>query len=132
MKPFDLYQHFYKFCEMLENDKLTIEARLDMGKEWLRSLPASMICVPYELSQSIVAKAMAGRLQEEEIKHGRGQGKAAVKEKEHKGEVPRESTEGPVEEPVHSDAGNRGGETSVEDLDGPKVPKAKRQGTRKA
>lgn len=133
MKPFDLYQHFHCFCEMLENDKITIEARLEFGKEWLRSLPASMLCVPYELSQDIIAKAMRGRLDDKEKKYGGVQRKASAETSQTSGgqvEVPSKTET--RAEPVRQDATDGGGKTAVEDMDRPKVPKAKRQGAGKA
>jgi len=132
VKPFDLYQHFHNFCEMLENNNISIEARLQLGREWLGSLPASILCVPYELSRDVVFAAMKGRLQDEEIKNGRGQGKAPVKAKELQGQVQTPSETPPGPEPLREDAGDGGGKTAVEDLDRPKASKAERKGARKA
>ncbi len=131
MKPFDLYQHFHNFCEMLENSKLPIEARLQLGREWLQALPAPMLCVPYELSRDVVYAAMKGRLIDEEMKNGRGQPKAAVKEKYPQGQTQEHGSPGTGEEPVREDARDGGGKTPLEDLDGSQVHKTKRQGTRK-
>ena len=131
MKPYDLYQHFHSFCEMLENDKISIEARMQLGREWLQALPAPMLCVPYELSRDVVFQAMRGRLQEQEIKHGRGVPKAAVKEKDPQRQEPEQEPPRAGSEPIRQDAGDGRGKVAVEDLDGPKVSKTKRQGAGK-
>lgn len=132
MKPFDLYQHFHKFCEMLDNEQLSIDTRLGLGREWLRSLPASMMCIPYELSRDLVFKEMKGRLDAKENKYGRGNTKASETAQVVSRPIQAQQPTETGAEPVRQDATDGGGKATVEDLDRPKVPKAKRQGAGKA
>lgn len=132
MKPFDLYQHFHNFCEMLDNKDLSIETRMALGKEWVRSLPAPMLCAPYELSRTLVEDAMVGRLKDKESEYGRGTSEASQEAKDLPGPLPVQQQAGARPEPVRQDARDGRGKVVVEDLDRPKVPKAKRQGSGKA
>ena len=130
MKPFDLYQHFHKFCEMLDNDALTLKMRIDMGKDWVKSLPAPMLCVPYELSRSLIQEAMEGRLQEKCKEYGR-QDRETEEETKLQREIPAQQQAQPRAEPVRETPRNGGGKAVMEAVDRPKTPKAKRQGPRK-
>jgi hypothetical protein len=128
LKPFDLYRHFHGFCEMLDNTDLTIETRMDLGKEWLRSLPAAMLCAPYELSRNLIEAAMKGRLEEKE-KNGRARTETTTKASERSLDAPIPPKTGA--EPLREDATDGRGKTAVENLDRPKVSKAQRKTTRK-
>jgi len=105
---------------------------MGLGKEWLRALPAAMLCVPYELSRDLIHTAMQGRLRDKEQEHGRGQGKASEHPQASGGQVEASGQTRTGAEPLREDARDRGGKAAVEDLDRPKIPKAQRKGTRTA
>jgi hypothetical protein len=115
---------------MLDNEDLTLETRMALGKEWAQSLPAAMLCVPYELSRDLIQEAMQGRLEakENDGKHYR----KAQEETTVQREVSTPEPASPGPEPVRETPGNGGGKAAVETVDRPQTPKAKRQGSRKA
>lgn len=126
MKPFDLYQHFHNFCEMLDNEALELKTRLDMGRDWIRSLPAPMLCAPYELSRTLIEEAMKGRLQEKCKEYGQRIRETSEEAEDGKGQVEVSVKAEPRPKPLRANAGDGRGKTSVEDLDRPKVSKTKR------
>lgn len=68
MKAFELYSVWTQFESMMESPSLTDENKLQMGVEWVRSLPPEQLCVTSSLSYRIVKEAMQGRLND--LKNG--------------------------------------------------------------
>lgn len=77
MKAHELY-HLWSGFEAMMESSLADEKKLQMGAEWLRSLPPEQLCVSAQLSYRIVKEAMLGRLNDLKEKHGSTQGKAEV------------------------------------------------------
>jgi hypothetical protein len=75
MKAHELYTIWSQFEQMMESS-LADDKKLQMGAEWVRSLPPEQLCVSAQLSYRIVKEAMQGRLTDLKEKHGSTQGKA--------------------------------------------------------
>ena len=68
MKAYELYAIWTQFEAMMENPTLSEESKLQMGGEWIRSLPPELLCASATLSHRIVSEAMRGRLND--LKNG--------------------------------------------------------------
>lgn len=68
MKAYELYAIWTQFEAMMENPTLSEENKMQMGAEWLRSLPPELLCASATLSHRIVSEAMRGRLND--LKNG--------------------------------------------------------------
>lgn len=68
MKAYELYAIWTQFEAMMENPTLSEENKMQMGGEWLRSLPPELLCASATLSHRIVSEAMRGRLND--LKNG--------------------------------------------------------------
>jgi hypothetical protein len=75
MKAYELYDIWSKFEAMMESS-LPDDKKLQMGAEWVRSLPPEQLCPSATLSHRIVKEAMQGRLTDLKEKHGNTQSKA--------------------------------------------------------
>jgi hypothetical protein len=75
MKAYELYHIWSQFENMMAS-ALSDEQKLQMGHEWVRSLPPEQLCPSATLSHRIVKEAMLGRLTDIKEKHGSTQNKA--------------------------------------------------------
>lgn len=62
MKPYELFKQWSQFEAMLASPTMSDEDKLQMGWEWVRSLPPPQLCTSSTLSRVAVGTAMEGRL----------------------------------------------------------------------
>lgn len=91
MKAHELY-HLWSGFEAMMESSLADEKKLQMGAEWIRSLPPEQLCVSAQLSYRIVKEQMQGRLNDLKEQHGSTQGKAEEprREEQEKGDNGRQ------------------------------------------
>lgn len=87
MKAFELYNVWESFNRMIEDPTFSAQMKLEMGVEWINSLPPSMLCTVSKSSREAIELAMKGRLTDIGNKNGRNSSK---EEKE----LPASSQEG--------------------------------------
>lgn len=115
MKPSELYHTWSQFEAMMENPTLSDEKKIAIGGEWVRSLPPKLLCASSQLSYEIVFQAMNGRLNDLKEKQN---GSSTTTPKEEKGQEPTQLQTPARTKSVRSDATNRRGKKTMEDLDG--------------
>lgn len=101
MKPYELYKQWSDFEAMLASTSMSCEDKLQMGWEWVRSLPPAQLCTSSTLSRVAVGNAMEGRLRElkEEI-NGSTIGKTKEAESKKAGKEPAPSSKRPSKKSV--------------------------------
>ena len=62
MTPHQIYNLWETFNRMVEDPSFDTQAKLDMGREMISSLPPEMLCSVSKSSLAHVTKAMQGRL----------------------------------------------------------------------
>lgn len=75
MKAYELYDIWSKYEAMMASS-LPDEKKLQMGAEWIRSLPPEQLCPSATLSHRIVKEAMQGRLTDMKENYGSTERKA--------------------------------------------------------
>lgn len=100
MKPIELFQLWTQFEAMVACESLSLENKVAIGGEWIRSLPPKQLCVSSQLSYDVVEEAMRGRLNDlkEEI-YGRST-KAPEEAGKDEGQKPSPSKKRPSKKSV--------------------------------